>query len=331
MASSSNLSTDITVLIQEYYEKMALKEQAYTNGLLKYAKKADIPKGQSKVGHFHRWEKLPLASDVGETSDPTGEAMNAVEVKVELTEFAGVVSVPNFGDAVRIDSVIKESYNKMTEQAERTANRRLLTALDGGSAGTSQSSDSFSAAKVIYANNRASFGSLTASDYLTNKDIQLAVGWLEQNQVPKINGSYVCLLNPWAKTDLLTYDQEFRDLLRGSADLKILKDNELPLWAGARIGLQDEPWREALGGTDGTYVRTGNVASCYVFGAESFGCSQLMGKTGVKPRFKVQDITTTGAVTTIGYRIPFGAAVLNSDWVVRLKHVVRDATVASVA
>lgn len=328
MASVNNLSTDITALIQEYYERKSLRERIFENGLLKYAKRADIPRNNSKVAHFHRWQKFALAEIVAENADPsTGISANVDEVIAQMQIMASFINIPQDGDDIRIDSLTKQSYPKFVEQLERTANRKAILATEIGGTQVGGSA-SFSAAQVLYANGKPSFAALNASDQLSNKDIQRAVAFLEQQGAPKIKGSYVCLLNPWSKQDLMQSDADFRGLIKYQ-NLKALEKNDIPMWAGANIDWQDEPMRETLGGTEGTYVGGGQVNTTYVFGAEAIGVTQLMGKTGLKPRFKVQDITTSGAKMTIGWRTWFAFVVLNSNWIVRVKSVATDNSVAS--
>lgn len=341
MSSVNNLSSDISVLIQEFYERKSLKERMFRSGILKYAKKAEIPKNNSKLAHFHKWSKFAKAKFVAENADPAaGVAASASEVVTEVNEYASYIDIPNFGDVQRIDSLVKESYPKFVEQSERTANYYLMACLDGGSVGlaaalladgsiTASSSTSFSALPAMYANGKANFAALGAGDQIKNTDIQRACARLEQQGTPKINGSYVCLLSPWAKWDLLTNDADFRSFFK--LNFSLMQKGELAEWAGALIGFQDEPWRETLGGTEGTYVAGGDVVTSYVFGSDAFAVTQIMGKTGWKPRFKVQDVSKTGSVTSIGYRQPFTGIVLDTTFGVRLKGVAGDSTIANVA
>lgn len=333
MASTANLTTDLPDLLQQYFERRALKERMFNNGLLKDAKRSEIPKFFDKHANFHKWAKFALPEDVSETGEPSLIAASVTEVTASLIEYASAISIPNFAEAQFLDSLMKEAYPKFAEQAERGANARLRAAIAAGSEATIGvgSGASFSALPVIYANGKNSFANLEAGDRISNKDIQNAVSRLEQLGAPKFPGGYYkCLLNPWAKQDLMANDADFRNLIRVGA-LDILKKNEMGMWAGAMIGQEDEPFRETLGGTENTYVRTGGVNSVYVYGPECFGVTQLMGKTGVRPRYKVQDITVTGSVTTIGYRIPFAAIVLDPTFGVVIKSVQSDNTVPNAA
>lgn len=324
MASSSNLSTDITSLIVEYFERKALQESEFQNGLLKYGKKGIIPEKNSKVIHWHRWSKFSLASDLTEGQEPSsGVAMDATDIECELLEFGDYVEIPLFSDAIRLDSAIQEAYPKFTEQAQRTANRRIMSNL---AAGAASGNNNFDAASKLYAGGAGSFGELTSNGTnLSSKDIQRAVGRCEMNQAKR---PIVCLINPWNKMDLMKNDAEFRGLLAHGGSLNVLINNNLAEWAGAKLDLQDEPWRENV---EGTYAASGSVITTYVFGGESYGTAQLMGKTGLKPKFHVQNISVTGRALTIGYRIPFKAATLNANWIYQLKSVASDASVASVS
>jgi len=322
MASTSNLSTDIAV-VQDYYEKMSLREREFKNPLLRLAQKGVIPKNYKDVIHFHRWNKFGLAEDVNEGVDPvTGVSADVTEIKVELTEFAKHISIPRYGDAQRFSSLIEESYPKFIEQAERTANRKLITAI---AAGSSAGNNSFSAATKMYANSKESFADLAAGDTLTNKDIQRAVSFLEKQGWP---GPYYVVTNPWGKEDLMVDDDDFRQFVKYGG-LDNMKSGEIKTWAGANVEILHEPFRETLGGTEGTYVGSGRVITTYVFGKDAYGTVTFGGQNGVRPKFKVQDISTTGANITIGYRMPFAGLVLQPLGIVQLKSVARDGSVAS--
>ena len=318
----SNLSTDFTNLVQEFYQKQSLVERVFDNGLLKYAQRCDIPKRQSKVAHFHKFGKFALADDVAEGVDPSsGINMTTTEVKVQMGIMSSYIDIPKEGDAILIDSIIEQSYPKFKEQLERSANRKLITSL---AAGSSSGSNSYSPVKIMYANGKGSFGALAAGDSLRSKDIQRAVAYLEKNGARKINGSYMCLLSPWGREDLMVNDSEFRQLV-SYMDLGVLSDNKLPMWAGAKIANQDEPFVEGAA-TEGTYDSTGPIYSAYVFGADAFGVTQLMGQTGLQPNFKVQDVTKTGALMSIGWRTYYANVVLDPTYCVQIKHYASNAS-----
>lgn len=317
-------------LIQEHYDRKLLATREIQNDLLKYGVNAIIPKGNSDIIHWNRVELYSLAQSVTDGTDLTNpQTPSVTEVKGKLALFGDYVSFSPYGDEIRIASLIDNSYDQMILQAGRTANRRLMDTLVNGDVTTG---NSFTAFKKMYAGSATSFSELTSGGAykLTSKDIQRAVGFLKkQGAKPPI----VCLMNAWGYEDLMIHDQEFRDLIKHQ-DLAILKTNELPQWAGAKIGWQDDPWREDLasgGGAEGTYSTTGAVHTTFIFGQEAFGKVQLMGRGGLKPKFKVQDISKVGVEVTIGYFIPFKGGALNSNWGVALRSVATNPEVASVS
>ncbi len=343
MGSVNNLASDTSVLIQEYYERKALKERVFEHGLLKYCDKdKNIPKNNSKIAHFHKWAKFAKAKYVAENSDPAaGIAASVSEVTVEVNEIASYIDVPNYSDVQRIESLIKESYVKFVEQAERSCSYYTTVGVNGGSTALTAAlladgsitatGNSFTALPIIYANGKKSFAELGPNDQIKNTDIQRAVSLLRQRGAPKINGGYMCLLNPWTEEDLLSYDADFRSFWK--LNMEAMKEGKLSKWAGAFIDDEDEPFREQSGAAanEGTYAAGGDVITTYVLGSGALGVTQIMGKTGWKPKFKVQDVTKTGAVTSIGYRIPFAPIVLDATFGVQIKSVAANPGIANVS
>lgn len=324
MATSQyNLSTEISNLLVNFYERKALKEQKFENGLIRYGEDAIIPEGNSATGYWHRWTKFALASDLSEGSQgspSTGVSMDTTQVSSTLVEFGSFVRVTLFSEAIRLESAAKQAYIKFTEQASRTANRRILTALANTSTGFNR----------LYAGGRPSYAALVAEpSEITNKDIQRAANLIEKYYPP--TNKTVCLLDPFSKGSLMINDADFRDLLKFTS-LNNLKQNDMPDWAGASIDIQGDPWRESSTGSEGTYAAAGDIISVPIFNPSAFGKVSLMGKTGLKPKWHVQNIDVTGAEMTIGYRIPFATLVLNTNWGVMLKGMNPDyASISSVA
>lgn len=328
MSSTSNLSTDIAVT-QQYFEKRNLEEREFVSSLLKNAQKPIIPDGYQNIAHFHRWNKFGLAEDVNEGVDPlTGEAADVTEVKVQLTEIAKHISIPKYGDAQRFSSLIEQAYDKFAEQAERTINRKMITQIEQGNV---TGNNSFQAFHPLYAAGTSGFGGSgglgpDSSGRVT--DITKAVSYIHKQG---FTDSVTVSISPWTLEDLMVTDDDFRQFVKyGGKDT--LETGKLGMWAGANFEVQHEPFREALGGTESTYVGSGAVITTYIYAkAISHGVVQFSGFNGIRPKFKVQDISTTGAAMTIGYRIPQGTIVLNPVGGVRYKAVTSNNDVSSQA
>lgn len=309
----------LTGAIQEFYERRLLTQPEFKNDLLRFGVKAMIPKGNSDIIHWVRVDRFGRPQTVTDGTDLSTERTPTIStVQGKLALFGDFVKITPYGDELKIFSMIDKSYDEFIIQAQREANYQLQSVLANGDSSTG---NSFTAATKMYAGNATGFTDLDASGSyrLTVKDVERAIHRIRKVQG---KGKITVITNAWGYEDL-TLDDKFRTLV-SSQDLSILKDGELPMWAGAKMGWNDDPWREALtsaGGAEGTYSSTGSVFTTWIFGEEAFGTVQLMGRGGLRPRFKTQDISVIGNLVTVGYFLPYKGGALNASWVIALRHV----------
>lgn len=301
--AANTIGSTYSSLIQEHYEKKLLNTQKIQNDLLKYPMQFTIPKGQSDVIHLNRIELYGLAQSVTDGTDlssPRSPTVTEIKGKLELK--GDYISFSPYGDEIRIASILDNAYDQFNLQMGRTANNQVQTVLSNGDTSTG---NSFSPFKKLYAGNASSFAELDNSgNYkIKQNDIRRAASFVRKNGAI---GPIYTILNPWSYEDLLS-DPEFQTLI-SRMDLTVLKTDELPQWAGTKIGWQFDPWRENLasaGGAEGTYAAGGAVNTTWVFGQNAFGAIQLMGRGGMRPKYKYQDITKVGVEATLGYFYPF--------------------------
>lgn len=299
------IGSTYSTLIQEHYERKLLATQKIQNDLLKYPTQFTIPKGQSDVIHLNRIELYGLANSVTDGTDLASPRTPTVtEIKGKLELKGDYISFSPYGDEIRIASILDNAYDQFNLQMARTANNQLQTVLANGDTTTGNAFPPF---KDLFAggNPATSFADLDSSGNfaLKQNDIRRAVSYLRKNGV---RGSVYAILNPWSYEDLMS-DKEFQTLI-SRQDINALKTDELPMWAQAKIGFQFDPWRENLasaGGAKGTYAAGGAVNTTWVFGQDAFGAIQLMGRGGMRPKYKYQDITKVGVEATLGYFYPF--------------------------
>lgn len=306
--AANTIGSTYSTLIQEHYDRKLLATQKIQNDLLKYPMQFTIPKGQSDVIHLNRIELYGLANSVTDGTDlasPRSPTVTEIKGKLELK--GDYISFSPYGDEIRIASILDNAYDQFTLQMSRTANNQLQTVLSNGDTTTG---NAFAPFKDLYAGGGTAFSDLVADgNYkIKQNDIRRAASFLRKNGA---RGNIYTILNPWSYEDLFS-DPEFQTLV-SRQDLESLKKDELPRWAGTKIGFQFDPWRENMisaGGAKGTYAAAGAVVTTWVFAEESFGAIQLMGRGGMRPKFKYQDITKVGVEATLGYFYPFkGGAV----------------------
>ena len=325
---STLTSSSLSGAISEYYERKLLVQPEFRNDLLKFGLKAQIPKGNSNTIHWTRVDRFGRPQTVTDGTDlTTSRTPTIATVQGRLALFGDFVSITPYGDEIRIFSMIDKSYDEFMVQVGREGNYRLQSTMV---AGDSTTGNSFPAATLRYAGGAATFAGLESGGnfVLTAKDIEKNVFLLRKNQ-PK--GKITVVTNAWGLESLML-DDKFRTLI-SQQGLDILVEGKILKWGGSGIGYNDDPWREDLaseGGAAGTYSSTGKVFTTWIFSEEAFGTVQLMGRGGLRPRFKTQDVSVIGNEVTIGYFIPYQGGVLNANWVIALRHVSEsDVSIAS--
>lgn len=329
------IGSTFSTLIDEHYNRRMLETKEIKNDALKHAKKLEIPKGSSDVTHVNRIELYGLAQSVTDGTDlSSGTTPTVTEFKFQLKLRGDFISFSPYGDEIRIASILDDAYDQFQLQMARTANYDLNDMLANGDTSGSNTIRRF---HNMFAGSATGFADLDNSGAYTLKqnDIRRAVGYLRKQGA---RGAIYALLNPYSYEDLFL-DSSFQTLVSNAGNLDILKKDELPLWAMAKIGYQYDFWREALasaGGASGTYSASGAVVNTLVFAEDSFAAVQLMGRGGMKPKFKYQDITKVGVEATLGYFYPFKGGNISpavssiGTWGVNLRSVASDPSVSSV-
>lgn len=321
MASTNNLPSDLPGIVTQMYARKQLVKPLFDNALVKYGQPGVIPQGMGKVIHFNRWNDFPLATKMAnEASVPAaGESMGTSEFICQLDNFSAFVNIPVYGAEQVVLNQIDAAYELLTRQLERTVNHYLLSDLIIGDVTGSNSYTPFTA---MYANNVNSFADTAAP--ITIKDIGRAIIALEQAHAPK---PYHVFLDPWTKSDLMTADKDFREFMHAQR-VSVFEKGEIQEWMGGQFHDQAEPWRENV---EGTYAASGQVVTCVVCSDMGYGRVQLSGRTGIKPKFHVQNISVNGAVMSAGYFLPFKGIALKSDWGIALKGKTINPSIASIS
>ena len=192
---------------------------------------------------------------------------------------------------------------------------------------------SFDAAPHYYAGGATDFGTLTAAHTMTWADIRSARVRLGNSKAPKISGNkgpgYMCVLSDAQWNDLLLDDDGGRltAAMAGGLNAAIegLVNHQIFKYAGVYFVIDDQPFTEAISGTENARVNWGGIHSALMFGNEAYGFLPMSGKNAMRPGFKVQDITLTGYEFTVGWRVPWNCRIVNPDWALVIKSGVSEA------
>lgn len=128
-------------------------------------------------------------SQLAETTDIDGVAMSDSQVSITLYEYGNAVTITK---KLEVTAFTQVEANAMTEVGNNAG--KSIDTIAGAvfTAGTN----------VVYGNGVANRSSLVASSKLTATDVRKVVAYLENANVPKFNGYYMCILHPYAIYDL---------------------------------------------------------------------------------------------------------------------------------
>jgi len=334
-------ATNLTLLTQEYWEKewLNLKENDFLTPLANsdWGIKATIPKQQAGLSaEFSFFNTLNVeatsATDdspkmYAETAEPSSDTLTRTTYHVPLMEIARVISLGHLFVASDPANVIEESFRKFKNilkcHVHRVINDAFVTQIADTNSFNPSGATLPPAFKTLYSGFGPDgvFSDLTGDSLVTMNDFIFARSLLENDSIdPFDNGNYKAVISPAVKNQLLR-DPEFNDVAKRHAALatKAFGRAMIPDYQGFDWVIQStrESYRCKLPEASGalaTRQNSGAVHVSHVFGADSYGYVDLgKDKNVLVPEFKTQDITITGIELTIGFRVPYRAAVLRQD------------------
>ena len=346
-------------LVERYLEKKFLERRDWEAVLANTAYLSDrgIPtqEGQyikfTRLGRFRRPENVQLDTSAHEIADPaSGATMDTTVLQVPLEflhEYISIGRIAQMTSWIDLDQWAEEDLptalkRRMHELVQNAfvvgrmapgvwaSDGTASTAFDASAEATVSlygSSFTFQAAPKFYANGRANFADVEASDRLTWEDLAKIHTKLSLAGAMKIDGAFCAFISEAVKNDLMQQDKYFEAAIRGwSAGGKSLVNWQITKYRGWHFIIDDEPFTEDFG-AEGVRASWGQVHSVICTGKNAAAFINLGNKrTKFKPTFKVQDISKTGKEKTIGYTVPFQAAVLNNTWCAVVKTPVSEYT-----
>lgn len=353
---SNNLATVLNdaggrALVERYLDKRFLERREWETILANTNLLSDrgipVQDGQfiklTRLNRFRRPEHVDLTN---ETADPASGASMATEVIQvplefihEYIELGKIASMTSWIDLEQwadedLPMALKRRMHELVQNAfivgryqpgKYDSNGVATTAFDTTVEKTVTlygQSFTFQEAPKFYANGRASFADLQPSDRVTWGDIHGAV-----TRMRLAGATDICMVcSQSVINDLMESDTFFQAAIRG-LDQNSLRTWKAPtMYGGVTIKVDDEPFTENFGaenvraswGPIHSIILTGKNAAAFVNHGNK--------RTKLKPTFKVQDISKTGKSKTIGYTVPFQAAVLNRAWCAVLKTPVSEYT-----
>jgi len=189
------------------------------------------------------------------------------------------------------------------------------TAFDASAAATLSAhglSFTFDPAPRFYPGGKSAFNLIGPVDRASWSDLEAMRTRMANSGAPKTEGCYDVTLSDAMANDLGKDDKYFQAMVAAFKG-EGLKKGEIAQYKGMRFSIDDEPF--ALGyGDSVARVEGGPIHAAFMYARKAFAYLNHGGKNRMKPTFKVQDISKTGTEKTIGYMVPFQAAIATPPW-----------------
>lgn len=237
-----------------------------------FADKYPIPKNNGKTIEFRKYDSLGKAlTPLTEGVTPDGDSLNVKTITATVDQYGNYIRLSDMLSMTAIDNNVLQSLKLLGAQAGKTLDSITRDTLAGGT-------------NVIYANDGTGRAALTTANTLKPIDFFKAQAQLEAMNAPKIDGSYVAIIHPYAAFDLMT-SPEWIDVHKYADATKIF-EGEIGKLANIRFVSSTEAkiWND-----DTCPVKTAadvehskpavyySVFSTLVLGANAYGTTEIEG------------------------------------------------------
>jgi len=293
-------TTGLTQVMQTFYDKMFLER---AKAELRHDFGAQVKNhkmNMGKVVRFTRFTPLALATTpLTEGTDPSAVDMTATNVDATLTEYGNYTIVSSLFSATSIDDNLAEHVDIHAVNAGETIDAIVRNVLSAGA--TAQ----IAAGKALTA--------VAATDTLTGLEIRKAVRTLKTNKAKRFeNGYFRGIIQPFQAMDLMGNSEWLSAYQYTSPDSDAIKKGVVGRIHGVEFVESNQ------GSTEASTV---TIYHTFIFGQNAYGVVRLESMTDPKV-YVAQGVTQNNPLnlrSTVGWRMPFTAVVLNSTWIVNIK------------
>jgi N4-gp56 family major capsid protein len=295
-----SLTTGLTQVMSTYYDKRFLDR---AKAELRHDFGAQVKNhkmNMGKVVRFTRFTPLALATTaLTEGTDPSAVDMTATNVDATLTEYGNYTIVSSLFSATSIDDNLSEHVDIHATNAGETIDAIIRNVLSAGA--TAQ----IAAGKALTA--------VAATDTLTGLEIRKAVRTLKTNKAKRFdNGYFRGIIQPFQAMDLMGNSEWLSAYQYSSPDSDAIKKGVIGKIHGVEFVETNQ------GSTEASTV---TIYHTFIFGQNAYGVVKLDSMTDPKV-YIGQGVTANNPLnlrSTVGWRMPFTAVVLNANWVIVCK------------
>lgn len=307
--TSNTTGNDLSVEMKTYYSDylIDLAEAELVHD--RFGQKHPIPKNGGKTIEFRQYDPLPeLTTPISEGVTPDGQALNVKNLTATVNQYGGYVTISDVLQLTAIDNNLVQATKLIASQAGRTLDTITRDIINAGTV-------------VQYAGGAASRAALANSDtyHISVDEIKKAVRTLEAQDAPKINGSYVGIIHPYVKYDLMK-DPLWRNP-HEYKDTTNVYENEIGELYGVRFveASRAKKWT-------GAGASSADVYSTLILADDAYGITEV---SGGGLQHIVKQLGSAGTADPLNQRATCGWKAIKTAEILVQQYMVRIESTAS--
>ncbi len=294
-------SAELSAENKTYYDMTLIDEASPMLIHDQFAQKRDIPKNGGKRIEFRKFASLPKATaPLTEGVTPDGKNIKVTTIEAEVSQYGDYVVLSDVLELTAIDNTIVETTKALGRQAGITLDTITRNQLHLGNL-------------VYYAPNGStavtSRSDLTANCRLTVDLVMTMATLLKAANAPKIDGSYIAIIHPYAAHDIKT-DNLWTDVSKYAKPENIF-EGEIGKIGGVRFIENSE-----------AKIYEGGIFGTLFFGANAYGTTEITGgglETIIKPKGSAGTADPLDQRSSIGWKGMKTAEILIPSYIWRVE------------
>jgi len=271
-----------------------------------------------KTVYFTRFSPLAIVTTaLSEAVNPTAVDMTAATVSAVLADYGAYTTVGSLYSMTSIETGLKEHISVHGQNAGESIDTLIRTEIKASATVVLVSTSTGGAAGSVTA-----ISTIHTSDTLTGLEIRRVVRTLKNNKAPKFDsGLYRSIIGPYTAMDLMG-NSEWLDAHRYTTSEAIERGVVGKLHGVEFVETNNQAFT-LTGGFSTSAANVANVYDNFFFGAHAYGVVNLGSNSAPKVYVKNPGSNDTSnpidQYSTVGWKMPFVAKVLNSSWIIDLK------------
>ena len=300
---NTNVTTDsgLSVENKTHYDMTLIDEASPELVHDQFGQKRPIPQGGGKTVNFRKFASLPKqTTPLTEGVTPDGKKLSATKIESTVSQYGDYVTLSDVLDLTAIDPVVVEATKVIGRQAGLTLDTITRNILHSGT-------------NVYYAPKGdgtavESRSGLDETCKLTVDVVRRVAAIMKKNNAPKIDGSYVAIIHPYAAYDLMS-DKEWQ-YPHQYQDTDNIYEGEIGKIAGVRFVETSE-----------AKIYEGGVFGTLFIADGAYGVTEITGgglQTIIKPLGSGED--PLNQRSTVGWKATKTAEILVDAYLCRVEH-----------